>query len=1533
MKITLFLYEKLVEFFLPAQVAGSYSFDADPNEDSKLINVEERNGVWTLYSTLDVGILVDNTPTSEYVLNGEKFVILVRSGTKYLVYISPTQERELRTYSYIPQTKLIIGNTPDSNIRTTCSLLDGVITRIEYQGTQIVILTNSNNFLYVNNKKVESGYIIRIGDKVQILNLKIQFLKNVLIINNPEMNVEINNVSANILPYQIPNEKLENREIREVELYSKKDFFSKSPRIRRTIEEKEYKLDNAPDNDKDKDNIPLIITLGPMLSMGVTSAMTLLNTIIQINNGTETLKTQWISIVSGVVMLLTSLFWPLLTSAYNKHLEKKKRIHLYRKYGDYLVTKREELEKERNLQIDIIKENRLSLDECIKIISMKGNGLWDKRKDQDDFLQIRVGIGSEPFKVKIEYPESGFTLDQTELRKVTDNLVAEYKMLDNVPIGYSLFDNYMTALTGNYEKSLSFVDNVLLQLMTFYCYDELKIMIFTDEEHKDHWKYVKFSNYCFDDNKNIRYFAGSQEESKELSDALVNELNYRTQIEGNSIKNVNPYYIVICENYSLLKKMNFFKTLTDSDRNLGYSIIFLDSNLGSLPSKCSNFINLSDGTSGILKNSYESQEVINFKDEVNKNIDMMEITRILSNIPVEIAGASSQLPNAIAFLEMEKIGKVEQLNVINRWNTNDSVQSLKAEIGVDEDGNYLYLDIHEKFHGPHGLVAGMTGSGKSEFIITYILSLAMNYSPDDVAFILIDYKGGGLAGAFENKQTGVKLPHLAGTITNLDKAEMSRTLVSIDSEVKKRQAMFNTARDALGESTIDIYKYQKFYHEGKLKEPIPHLLIISDEFAELKAQQPEFMDNLISVARIGRSLGVHLILATQKPSGVVDDQIWSNTKFRVCLKVQDASDSNEMLKRPDAASLKQTGRFFLQVGYDEYFALGQSAWTGAPYYEADVRKKRVDNSIAFVNYIGSPTKIVDDGKNNAVGVLKGEELPNIMKYIVEMAKKENVHVKQLWLNALPPIIYIDGLKEKYEYTKQDCNINPVIGEYDAPDSQKQGLLTLPITTEGNWIIYGMADSGKEELMNSIVYSCITTYSPKELNMYLLDFGAETMKVYKKAPHVGDVVLQNDVDKVMNLWKLIADVINERKKKFADFGGDYISYSKATGEVLPNIVVMINGFELYNENYGDATFDTLVTLTRDCMKYGVYFIISSTTSNGIRSRLAQYLPNHIVLQMNDKYDYSSLLSRTKLEPSPISGRGLVKLDAVYEFQSAVPTEKENLNTFLLEKIKDLQTKYSKDTAKKIPVLPEVITISDLSSDMMGLDGVPVGIEKETLAVRKLEVSKYFAHMITGMEFNDIKLFGGLFIKELSNILNKQCYVFDMEKAYKEYASFVSYYDTNILSCFKQFGKFVFDMYDKYKNAGFDPESISEYGEYVCVIVGLDKFKNVLGDEFNGAFGGLLSMVKAMPKVHFIFIDSVDNFKKNEFDGWYKDSLSSTRGIWIGNGIANQYTLKSTLPTRILSAKVEKNFGYFVDGNTTVLIKVPSEVGEEEDYETL
>lgn len=312
--------------------------------------------------------------------------------------------------------------------------------------------------------------------------------------------------------------------------------------------------------------------------------------------------------------------------------------------------------------------------------------------------------------------------------------------------------------------------------------------------------------------------------------------------------------------------------------------------------------------------------------------------------------------------------------------------------------------LHEREEGHHGLIAGMTGSGKSEFIITYILSMAINFHPDEVQFVLIDYKGGGLVGAFESQDKKMVLPHLAGTITNLETADINRALSSIESELKRRQKLFNEAREKLGEGTIDIYKYQKYYREGLLDKAVSHLFIISDEFAELKSQQPEFMDQLISTARIGRSLGVHLILATQKPSGVVNDQIWSNSRFKVCLKVQDANDSNEVIKRPDAAMIKEVGRFYLQVGYDELFAQGQAAWAGAPYVPLDKVYHQKDDSIEFIDETGKSIKSIDTPKVNIK--VEGEQLPSIVKYLSALAKKNSITVKQLWLPKLASSILL-----------------------------------------------------------------------------------------------------------------------------------------------------------------------------------------------------------------------------------------------------------------------------------------------------------------------------------------------------------------------------------------------------------------------------------------------------------------------------------------------------------------------------------------------
>lgn len=201
----------------------------------------------------------------------------------------------------------------------------------------------------------------------------------------------------------------------------------------------------------------------------------------------------------------------------------------------------------------------------------------------------------------------------------------------------------------------------------------------------------------------------------------------------------------------------------------------------------------------------------------------------------------------------------------------------------------------------------------------------------------IDFKGGGMANQFKN------LPHLLGAITNIDGKEMERSLKSIKAELRKRQKLFAEAE------VNHIDKYIQEYKAGKVDIPIPHLILIVDEFAELKAEQPEFMKELVSAARIGRSLGVHLILATQKPSGQVDDQIWSNSKFKLCLKVQSQEDSNEVLKSPLAAEIKEPGRAYLQVGNNEIFELFQSAYSGAPAKMIDAKVNSLNNEINQLN--------------------------------------------------------------------------------------------------------------------------------------------------------------------------------------------------------------------------------------------------------------------------------------------------------------------------------------------------------------------------------------------------------------------------------------------------------------------------------------------------------------------------------------------------------------------------------------------------------
>ncbi len=1146
MKILVLKKDRIITTTLPNTIYGDFQIvDIDDNGNQiDLITIKEKNGKWLLTNTADTAIIVNNNPVGSVNLT-DYFaceILYRKSDYKYILYCIPTYDKTT-LYQVLDPSIMIGTNNPDILYRH--NYLSTFSVRIYYENAWYIEVLTDTHLVYLNNRSVKKERLYN-GDVVFILGLRIVVLGNYMIINNPYNTVNINN--QKLKPISLGSVSQKNEIEEELDIYDEEDYFFRTPRFKRNIIEETFHIDSPPEN-QDPESMPFFLTLASSMTMAATSSMSLYSMISRLNEG-ATLKDVLPMLIVTVITLFASFVVPIISRVWQKKHNKKKEKLRQEKYTEYVHERDKDIKDKLEEQKFILVENNQTNEKCYEIISNRQNTLWERKLDHDDFLNLRIGIGDIKASVKIEYEKERFTLVDDNLKKLLYDVAGSEKKLENVPVTVSLTEKNIMAITSETKLGYQFLETIILQMISYHSYEDLKIVVLTKEENATYFEYLRLTPFVWNNQKTFRFFGTTKEEINQISGYLLEEYMNRKytdkersyEVTSPDFHDYLPYYVIVTDNYKNIRNVEILDKILHEESNFGFSIIALDRSLRRLPDEAKVFIDINNDKSLMLEPDLTTGAKQEFRADLN-TLNMNLLTGKVANVPIEFQKGRFMLPTTYTFLEMYNVGRVEQLNVINRWKDSNPINSLQAPVGILETGDLLTLDIHEKFHGPHGLIAGMTGSGKSEFIITYILSMAINYHPDEVNFVLIDYKGGGLAGAFENKDNGVKLPHIAGIITNLDRTEITRALSSLNSELRRRQKIFNEARDKLNESTIDIYKYQRLYRNGQVDEPMSHLIIISDEFAELKMQQPEFMDELMSIARIGRSLGVHLILATQKPSGIVNDQIWSNSRFKVCLKVQDRSDSMDMLKRPDAANITNVGSFFLQVGFNEYFYFGQSAWSGAPYYPSDFRIKKIDSSIDFINNYGAVYKNVDNTIKKSVKS-QGEEITNIVKYLDEVAYKENIMVNQLWLNRIPDFIKLDALKNKYNY-KKDILINPLIGEFDDPVNQQQHMLTLPISQSGNTAIYGLSGSGKELVLTTVVYSCATTYTPDEVNFYILDFGSETMLNLKNLPHVGDVILSNDKDKLENLFKLLNSYIEERKRLFLNYAGSIVEYKKAT----------------------------------------------------------------------------------------------------------------------------------------------------------------------------------------------------------------------------------------------------------------------------------------------------------------------------------------------------------------------------------------------------
>ena len=794
------------------------------------------------------------------------------------------------------------------------------------KGSGWEIRNQSTNGLYVNGSFMKTSQPLEFGDYINIVGLHMVFMGDVLAIDAENKDVVLHpGKMVQVLPK-------EDAAPEESALPGKsKILFHRAPRNIEKIETDPVEIEDPPNAQKGKKQ-PLLLTIGPSFTMAIPMLLGCLMMIYASRqNGGSTSLFMYSGLVMAGSSALIGVTWALFNLHYQKKTEIEEEEHRYEAFGEYLIQKKEEVKEKYEHNQNALREMYPDAFECIGY-NENTVMLWGRNITHEDFLKHRLGIGDIDFQAPVLVSKEKFRLYPDSLGEKPRMISENFHTLYQVPVLTDLMEHRLIGLVGGEGKkgAVEIAKVLTAQIAANNCYTDVKLVyIYNDDDSDDldRWGFAKWLPHVWSEDKKFRYVASSRTEASDVFYEITNVLRQRTENPEKKGGIEVPWFVMFISDISMIENELIAKYIFDNNGEYGLSVLILSDTAEHLPNSCEYIIEKDSWFRGMYNVSEQKEARVPVTFDQIEDEELERFARRLSNIEVQETENGGEIPATLTFFDMYGISTLKELRVEERWLKNRTYDNIRGLIGQKAGGAPCYMDVHEKYHGPHGLVAGTTGSGKSETLQTYMLSLAINYSPDDIGFFIIDYKGGGMANLFEG------LPHMIGQISNLSGNQVRRAMVSIKSENRRRQQIFNE------HDVNNINAYTKLYKNAEASVPVPHLFIIIDEFAELKKEEPDFMKELISVAQVGRSLGVHLILATQKPSGTVDDNIWSNSKFRLCLRVQDRQDSNDMLHKPDAAYITQAGRCYLQVGNDEVYELFQSGWSGAPYNESTEGQK------------------------------------------------------------------------------------------------------------------------------------------------------------------------------------------------------------------------------------------------------------------------------------------------------------------------------------------------------------------------------------------------------------------------------------------------------------------------------------------------------------------------------------------------------------------------------------------------------------------
>ena len=1058
--------------------------------------------------------------------------------------------------------------------------------------------------------------------------------------------------------------------------------YRRSPRLNFEIPEEKFNYEKI----EDKEQAPkggLLKAILPPVGMLVAGSVT------TIMSGRNPLMMMATALASLMTMSFTVTQY---------RTEKKDRLererHREEDYQTYLAKITSKLGRAHRQENKIIHYQYPSPQELLEKIEIYDSRLYERMANNKDFMQVSLGTGTQPSALKVATDYT--SRDEDEWAIHVKGLVGRYNKQEEAPITLELRKQTL-GLIGNYDILKETVSNLYLQIAFFQSYRDVNLIALVPEKSYvkdwDQWRFLPHFKVQGINTRGIVHNAKSRDMVLSSFYQIITSRKQELNAAGREKPVFLPHFVFTIFDDSYLAGHGLNEFLAEDMSDLGVTVIWCKEDKKLLPETVTALVEVKNQQAGVLiqDNGHHLDKVYKPYPPLETKEHFEVILRQMSSLE-HMEVEKNAIPERLSLLDQYMVETVDQLAISERWEQADPSKSIASMIGWKGQKEFAFWDLHEQVHGPHAIVGGTSGSGKSEFLTTFLMGLAINFSPEDIGMLIIDWKGGGIADTLAN------LPHFMGSITNLDGAGTARALASINAELKKRQREFREYGVGNISGYTKLYRERLTPREGVKypSKPLPHLMLVSDEFAELKENVPEFLDELTSVARIGRSLGVHLILATQKPDGVVNDQIDANAKSKVALKMSDEANSKALIKTGDAAHITNAGRGYLRVGESEVYELFQSGYGGVDYHPHATNDESKDERIYRINESGQWELLYDprEAVIDQSGVT--EDLPTqlqaTIKEIVETFDRSSyIKPDKPWLPNLEASIVTEICD-----VKGNRDLSIPLGLLDIPSLQSQEVYHYNVEETSHTVIFSSPGFGKSVTLQTIVMNLARQNTPEQVQFNLLDFGTNGLLPLKDLPHVADIVTLEENEKLQKMLNRLAHSLAERKALFKKEGvANLNQYQSKTGQELPILVTILDSYDglSQNDNRKDTIDNLLVTILREGAALGIYLVLTAGRYNAIRMNMMANIQTKIALFLNEDGDLGNLFGRDKLQQVELPGRSQIKLECPLALQIFLPVKGESeidILTALDQEIVTMNDSWSGDLPEEIPMVPEELT---------------------------------------------------------------------------------------------------------------------------------------------------------------------------------------------------------------------------------------------------